>query len=237
MSVEQLDLSTLVQANFPESEYYKIETPKNQILIHHTVSGPNANGVINWWIQDPGRVATHFIVDGNGTIYQLYSSKYWAHHLGIKSTFLQQQGFSDYGTRNVLLNQSSVAIETCRWGGLIKDANGFHPSLWDANSGKEIGNPKIVIPPENVVTFNSPFRSYQYFEKYTDQQITSLMKLVNYLCDKFDIPKDYNPGMWDISKDALGGKPGIWTHVSYRPDKSDMCPQPELISALQSLSM
>jgi hypothetical protein len=42
--------------------------------------------------------------------------------------------------------------------------------------------------------------------------------------------------MWDVSKNALSGKPGIYTHVSYRKDKSDCVPQPELITALQSLS-
>jgi N-acetyl-anhydromuramyl-L-alanine amidase AmpD len=235
--IEKLNLSDLVQVNFPEDQYYKTETPKNQIILHHTVSGPNAGGSINWWIQSPDRVATQFIIQGDGVIYQLYSSKYWAHHLGIKSTFLKSQGFKDYGSRNVLLNQNSVAIEICRWGGLIKDLNGFHPSYWDANLGKEVGNPKIVIPPENVVTFNDPFRGYKYFEKYTPQQIESITVLVNYLCEKFNIPKTYNSDMWGVSKDALSGKPGIYTHVSYRPDKSDLCPQPELITALQSLSM
>lgn len=235
--IEQLDLSTLVQVNFPEGQYYRTETPKNQVVLHHTVSGPNANGTINWWIQNPERVATHFIIQGDGVIYQLYSSRWWAHHLGVKSSFLQEQGFSDYGTRNVLLNQNSVAIEICRWGGLIKDMSGCHPSYWDANLGREVGNPNIIIPESNVTTFNQPFRGYQYFEKYTPQQLESVAKLVNYLCDKFNIPKTYNETMWDVSKDALGGKKGIWTHVSYRPDKSDCMPQPEMINMLQSLSM
>lgn len=235
--VEPLNLSELVQVNFPENQYYRTETPKNQIVLHHTVSGPNANGSINWWIQSPDRVATHFIVQGNGLIYQLYSSKYWAHHLGVKSNFLKEQGFSDYGTRNVILNQSSVAIEICRWGGLMKDMNGFHPSYFDANLGKEVANPKIIIAPENVVTFPQPFRGYQYFEKYTPEQLISVAKLVNYLCEKFNIPKDYDETIWDISKNALSGKPGIYGHISYRNDKSDVMPQPELISMLQSLSL
>ena len=234
--IEQLDLSTLVQVNFPEDQYYRTETPKSQILLHHTVSGKNANGVVNWWIQSPERVATHFIIDGE-KIYQLYSSKFLAHHLGVKSTFLQQQGFTDYETRNVLLNQHSVAIEICCWGGLIKDINGYHPSLWDANLGREIGNPNIIIPPENVMVFNEPFRGYQYFEKYTSQQINLVAKLVNYLCDKFNIPKTFNSDMFDVSKDALGGKPGIWSHVSYRKDKSDCMPQPTLIEMIKSLSL
>lgn len=235
--MEPLNLSELVQVNFPENQYYKTETPKNQIVLHHTVSSGNANGVVNWWIQSPDRIATHFIIDGTGKIYQLYSSKYWAHHLGVKSTFLQQQGFKDAGSRNVILNQSSIAIEICRWGGLMKDMNGYHPSYFDANLGKEVANPKIIIAPENVVTFNTPFRGFQYFEKYTNEQIISVGKLVNYLCEKFNIPKTYNEDMWDVSKNALSGKPGIYGHISFRQDKSDPMCQPELISMLQSLSL
>jgi len=233
--IEQLDLSTLIQVNFPENQYYKEETDKNQVVIHHTVSGPSVNGVISWWTQTPEKVATHFIIDGTGKIYQLYSSKFWAHHLGIKSDFLKKLGFKDYGSRNLLLNKSSIAIEICRWGGLIKDDKGYHPSYWDANLKKEVGNQKIVIPEENVQIFDDPFRGYKYFEKYTTEQLDSLSKLVDYLCDKYSISKTYNEDMWDVSKDAIGGNNGIYTHVSYRNDKSDCMPQDELITTLQSL--
>jgi len=45
----------------------------------------------------------------------------------------------------------------------------------------------------------------------------------------------YNGNMWDVNEDALNGEPGVWTHVSYRSDKSDCHPQPELIDVLKSL--
>ena len=41
--------------------------------------------------------------------------------------------------------------------------------------------------------------------------------------------------MWDISDKALAGEAGVWTHVSFRTDKSDCHPQPELIQMLKSL--
>jgi hypothetical protein len=41
--------------------------------------------------------------------------------------------------------------------------------------------------------------------------------------------------MWDLNDDALNGKNGIFTHVSYRADKSDMHPQPELVEMLKGL--
>ena len=41
--------------------------------------------------------------------------------------------------------------------------------------------------------------------------------------------------MWEVSQDALCGKPGIYTHVSFRKDKSDCHPQKELIQMLKEL--
>ena len=47
--------------------------------------------------------------------------------------------------------------------------------------------------------------------------------------------KDYKKDMWDISRSALSGSPGIYTHVSYRKDKSDCHPQKDLIENLKNL--
>jgi len=44
-----------------------------------------------------------------------------------------------------------------------------------------------------------------------------------------------NGGVWKPIQAALDGKAGIWTHVSYRYDKSDCHPQPELINMLKTL--
>jgi hypothetical protein len=41
--------------------------------------------------------------------------------------------------------------------------------------------------------------------------------------------------MWDISKKGLSGIPGVYTHNSYRKDKSDISPQPKMIAMLKSL--
>lgn len=233
---EPLNLSEIVQVDFSESQYYREETPKNQVVVHHTVSGGFAQGVIDWWNTDPQRIATHFIIQADGTIFQLYSSKYWAHHLGVKADFLKKLGFGDYGTRNTLLNKSTVAIEVCNWGGLVKAEDGtFHPAKWDTTLKKYVPYMKVTIPEENVQSFPKPFRDFLYFEKYSPAQILSINRMVVYLCDKFGIPKAYNPDMWDVSKNALGSKPGVWTHVSYRADKSDMMPQPELIQMFQNL--
>lgn len=230
---EPLNLSELIQVDFPHNRYFREETPKDQIVIHHTVSGPYAQGNINWWISQPQRIATHFIIQGDGKIYQLYSSKFWAHHLGIKSSFLKDMGFKDYSSRNETLNKRSIGIEICNWGPLLKTNGIYNPALWDKN--KYVPHSRVIINENNVQYYDSPFRGFNYYEKYTNEQIISVNRLLVYLCDKFNINKTYFPEMWDISKDALGGKNGIWTHCSYRADKSDIHPQPDMVKMLKLL--
>ena len=41
--------------------------------------------------------------------------------------------------------------------------------------------------------------------------------------------------MFDINTNALDGKAGIWTHVSFRADKSDVSPQPKLVKMLKDI--
>ena len=134
-------------------------------------------------------------------------------------------GFTeDYGIRNKLLNQASIGIELDNWGGLnLKDGK------WYTWTGK-------LIPNNQVQEYPDGFRGHVAFEKYPKAQLAAMAKLLKFWHDRYGIPLKYNKDMWDISKDALAGKPGIYTHVSYRPDKSDTHPDPELINTLKSLS-
>jgi N-acetyl-anhydromuramyl-L-alanine amidase AmpD len=234
--LEPLKLSELVQVDFSPTQYYREETTKTQVVLHHTVSGAFAQGVVDWWNTDPQRIATSFVIQGDGKIYQLFSTKYWAHHLGVKASFLKKIGFNDYGIRNNILNKGSVGIEICNWGALLKGPdNHMHPIKWDTKLKKFVPNLKITIDDNRVEAYNTPFRDFNYFEKYTKQQIDSTERLLIYLCNKFNISKNYNSNMWDVSRDALSGKSGIWTHVSMRSDKSDLHPMPEMIEMLQNL--
>lgn len=194
-----INLDAIIQVNFPVDQYYKQEFKKNQIVIHHTISG-DVNSVINWWKQTVEHVATPIIIDKNGDIYQLYSSKYWAHHIGLKHQ------------NNLSLNQKSLAIELVNWGSDAAKHNC-----------------------KDIITYNN-YMGFRVFEKYTDEQIESLKNLLIYWGDRYNIPIKYNEDMWDENFDAINGKSGVWTHVSYLGNqKSDCHPQPELIYMLKSL--
>lgn len=206
--MNELNLSDIIQHNFDSSQYYREVFDKRQIVLHHT-SGGNINGTLNWWLNDNKHIGTAIIIDRDGSIHQVFSTKYWSHHLGIRN--------SD----NTKLNKQSIGIEICNWGGLTKE------------NGKYYNYVGGLISEDRVVKHS--YRGYEYFEKYTEEQIESLEKLLIYLCKKYDIPCNFNNYMFDVSEEALNGIKGIWSHSSYRSDKSDIYPDLDLIDMLDNL--
>jgi N-acetyl-anhydromuramyl-L-alanine amidase AmpD len=223
INLEYLDTDEIIQVPLPQDQYIPTETPKKQIVLHHTVSPVGVSGDLSWWRKTTARVATSIIIHHNGDIYQCFSSRYWAHHLGIKQKFLKSLGFSDYRSRNVLLNKQAIGIEIDSAGGLVEKGGKWHTAF------------NTIMPEDRIEFYPNGFRGYEAFEKYTDEQLESTRQLLVYWHDHYDIPLDYNEDMWEVNLDAIGGKPGVWAHVSYRNDKSDTHPQPELIKMLKTL--
>jgi len=190
------------------------------------------------------RIATCIIIDDKGIANQCFSSKYWAHHLGVKSTYLKANGFTDWTTRNVELNRGSIAIEIDNWGGLflgdgsVKQfglkADGT-PNLIKTISGKFYAAYGNVVDCE-VQEYPQGFRGNKYYEKYSEAQLKTVGELLLLWNIKYGIPLDYHPDMFDISQAALAGQRGVWSHTSFRTDKSDVHPQPELIEMLKAIA-
>ncbi|MFA5207096.1 MAG: N-acetylmuramoyl-L-alanine amidase [Candidatus Paceibacterota bacterium] len=219
----ELDLNTIIQVDFPEDQYFKQQTTKKQIVLHHTVSGQGVDGDISWWRQTADRVGTAIIVGWDGKIYQCFSTLYWAHHLGT------------HAANNGVLNMGSIGIEIDAWGALIEVGGKWYPATWDANLKKNI--PNITVKPiQNVELYPAGFKGFYGFEKYTDAQIEAVRKLLVFWNKKYNIPLTYNQDMWALSNKALSGQTGVWTHVSFREDKSDCHPAPNLIQMLKSLA-
>jgi len=214
----------------PWTRYEKEETTKNQIVLHHTVSGDGITGDLKTW-ENWRAVATCVIIDRDGTINQLFSSKYWAYHL--------KAGNSE-------LDKHSIGVELDNWGGLYKGDGNLKqfgkrrdgspnmvrtkPGGFYATYGNEVKCP--------ITTYKEGFRGYNYFESYTDNQLWSLGELLLLWKQRFDIPLTYHEDMWERSQNALDGLPGVWAHVSYRYPKAkqDAHPQPELIRMLKTVA-
>lgn len=209
----------IFHSDFPENQYIKEEHKKSQIVLHHTVSGIGVNGDINTFAKNGLRISTSIIIGHDGLIHQLFNSKYWGYHLGLKTEVFTKNKLS---FKN--LDKTSIGIEIDSAGGLKKDVNG----IWVDIYGHKLSN-------DSVIEYKDKYRGYYAFEKYTNEQIETLKNLLLYFNKVYDISLNYNENMFDLSVDALSGKNGIWSHTSFRIDKSDVHPQKELIDMLKSL--
>lgn len=222
-NLNPIELHKIKVVDFPEKDYFKEEFPKKQIVLHHTVSGNGVNGDITTWEDDKSVVGTAIIVDRDGTPYQLFSSKYWAWHLGIG---------------NKARDSQSIGIEIDNWGYLIP-GDGTIKKFGTKNIKTETGKyytyygNSVDVP---MQYYPNGFRGYQYYEKYTNEQIQTVGELILFWKKKYNIPVTYHEDMWELSQKALSGESGVWTHVSFRKDKSDCHPQLELIEMLKILS-
>jgi N-acetyl-anhydromuramyl-L-alanine amidase AmpD len=183
----------------PDDQYYKESFPKQQIYLHHTVGG-SAVSTFNWWMMDPGRIGTAYIIDRTGGILEVFDPQYWAHHLGMKHP------------DNRSANELSIGIEIASEGALTKKDGKLY-----AFDGRQYYH-------DDYVDLGYNWRGYQFFDAYNAPQIDSVIKLVNYLCDRFAIPPQTIPGnkcRFDIELLKFNG---ILTHCNVREDKTDLNP-------------
>jgi len=214
----ELDISKIKQVRLKESQYFAEESAKTQIYLHHTAGNGNAEAVSRYWNGTSDRVATAFVVGQDGLIVQCFSSKHWAWHLGISKA-----EFKGQGAKYQNLDKASVGIEVCNWGYLKE------------KDGKFYNYVNTRVPESMVTTLDEPFNGFKHWYKYTDAQIESTRQLLVYLCDTYNIPREYRTQIFSLDKEAFKGTPGIYTHNSVRKDKSDIYPCPRMIQMLENL--
>ena len=225
----ELDLKKIKQVPLSEGQYVNEDTKKLQIVLHHTAGNSSAPGTIKMWnADDRGRIATCIVISGkglstdtfDGEICQAFSSKKWAYHLGIKPDAFRAQALP-YRSIDPL----AIGIEICNWGPLTLK-----------NDGKFYNYVNRVVPADQVCTLEKSYKGYTYYHAYTDAQIESVRQLLVYWGKIHGISLKYNEkDMWEVSKNALSAVPGVYTHNSYRKDKSDISPQPKMIAMLKTL--
>lgn len=194
-------------------KYYKEEYKKSQIVLHHTVSGPGIRGDLNTWMKYKSNIATCLIIERDGTINQLFSSKYWGYHLGCGKPSL---------------DQGSIAIELDSWGQL-HEKDGKLLTVYDS---------EVDVP---IVHYPQGFRGEQIYEAYSYDQLRSLGEVLLLWHKNYNIPLTYRENFYDLNNDALNGEPGVWSHTSFRPwpsknNKWDIHPDPNLLSMLRTIS-
>lgn len=188
------------------SEYMRQETTKTQLVLHFT-AGSSARGAFESWRNDGRTVATAYIVDLNGTIFETFDPRYWSHALGVRHSLSRQA------------EQGAVQIEIVGWGPLRRVGNNLcsWPKGWTNRYCSVSDTPQYV---------QKRFRGEEYFSAFPMIQVDAVAALCRYLCRRFDIPADVPPidfrGVANVPRAA--GFRGIVAHENYRQDKWDVGP-------------
>lgn len=218
-------------AYLDNDEYYSGPNKPEYLFLHHTAGGPNPIATADMWNNDTrGKIATEFIIGGqsvngketkwDGIIVKCMPDGAYANHLG------------NNGSQSMHIN--SIGIEVCNFGPLTKVGENYKTYTG------------TIVHKDQVCDLGFSFRGSRYYHKYSDAQIEALRELILFIKDRDGINIKKGLVEWlntktpaeafDFSKDAWAGKvKGILSHTNTRRDKSDMSPQPNLISMLKSL--
>lgn len=188
-------------------KYFNEPIAKKNIVLHHTNGWTVRKGTedrpsmnhFNWWKSTNGHVSTAFSVDHKGNIYQHFDPQMWAYHLGI-------------GGSRKFLDKQSIGIELVNEGHMVKKDDKFFWVLGDDKDGLVPYN-RLQYEPVHV---KKEWRGYNYFAPYPKEQVDSTLWLVEHLCSKYNIKKNFIEDN-DYHEEILSGAyEGIYNHANVR---------------------
>lgn len=196
----------------PRSGYIGEQHPKDLIVLHFT-AGASARSAYNTWMAASARVATAYVLDLDGTIYEFFDPSYWAYHLGIKGA----------DAANHLHDKRSIGIEIVNPGPLKANAAGELCWWYPANRFETVW----CTEAQTDRYVKQSYRGFNHFAAYTEAQIQSLTPLIRALRERFTIPKRL-PAVAKRNVAEPGGYfktfTGIASHQNFRADKFDVGP-------------
>lgn len=191
----------------PKKELFPEVVEKNLIVLHFT-SGRSAQSAFDTWMNNPERVATAYIVDPDGTVYELFDPSYWAFHLGVKGTWAH--------------DRRSIGIEIANVGPLKPaPADPQRLNWWPDNWG----TPWCRLDEADRYV-RAPYRDIQHFASFPAPQVETVARLAAYLCERFGIPRSIPPRARREECDLsyFGTQKGVVAHQNFRKDKWDVGP-------------
>lgn len=192
--------------------YYDTVHPKERIVIHYT-AGTIASDIPTLTTSNR-HVSVPFVIARDGTIYQLFSSKFWSGHIG--------KGLGNTNTGNAQ-DKCSIGIELSNYG-FLTERDGNLETYYSRQKNMQGGTGPMDIycsldDEAEFIKLPQPFRQQKYYAAHTPAQYDSLIILLRYLTAQYNIPRKFlpEPIRYQTTDEVLKFK-GIVSHVNYRPD-------------------
>ncbi|MCQ8180588.1 N-acetylmuramoyl-L-alanine amidase [Methylomonas sp. SURF-1] len=198
----------------PAGQYYSDRPHKDLIVLHFT-AGSSAKSAFDTWNGDAGRIGAAYLVDVDGTVYEVFDPGQWAYHLGIQGS----------GGRH---DKRSIAIEIANVGPLRPAAD--NPDIlnwWPPKRGETVPfGTKYCEMSQTEKYRKQSYRGEHYFAAFPAVQTESIRLLLQDLCARFNIPRTLPPAAKQFERDPdfFQNYSGIACHVNFRQDKWDIGP-------------
>lgn len=210
----------------PGHDYVAEATTKNLLVVHFT-AGMSASGAVSQFRTGMAkdlatgamrydRIATAYVLDLSGIVYELFDPTYWAYHLKA-------------GVPN---EQRSIGIEVVNPGALMEDRGDASFLNWwppaDPGSGAALFRTRFCGKQEHDRYVEQTWRGFRFWAAFTEEQRRALPPLVKYLCAAHNIPARVSPRQrWLPAKSDrsyFDQFTGVAGHHHFRDDKFDPGP-------------
>lgn len=241
----------IYDSNLTDGFYYDNKTKKNTIWVKNTLSLSKPDYLNRWELafdrDKEGQIkldennntiklktSTHYTIGGfykddtiwDGKVIRNFDDKFWSYHSPFISNIeIGQRPFSNLSPLNDTkkINSMSVSIEICNLGPLVSKDGLFY-----TKNGIQVSDAEVL---------ELDFMGYKYWNRYTNNQIESLGKLLSHLINKWnmEIEKiDYNEDWFKYHK-KWNSVDGIRTDSQVSFERFGLFPQKEIIEMLNNL--
>jgi N-acetyl-anhydromuramyl-L-alanine amidase AmpD len=187
-----------------EGDYFKEETEKTGIVLHHSAGGTLVGLEATLRAKDYKAVA--YGIDKTGVVYNFFDCKYWAYHLGVS-----RKGFP-----RGYFDKRFIGVEIVNEGALLPDPD--DPSVLGLS-----WNPKIhvcsISDESRFYHYGAPWRGYEYYARYSGEQVEASAQLSAYLTVALNLPRQTAPvealQSEELNWEAVDAG-GVCTHINFR---------------------
>lgn len=208
-TVTQSGLPVDRSRRLPGGQFFPQKQTKDLVVLHFTAGG-SVDSAYQAWLSTRERVATAYLVDLDGRIYEVFDPEGWASHLGVGAA--NNPGFRQ--------DKRSIGIEIVNWGGL-KAGPGDQLYCWPNGYRTRYGH---LADTGRYV--RKSFRGFDYFAAFPSAQMQAVCRLTRQLCEQFGIPKRIPDSTQRERLDwaYYGDYRGVASHQNFHSEKSDIGP-------------